>query len=102
MLRVDAGATTSRRLRAPAGEEENTIILIRSVQSDGHLPGLEHEFTANSAINPPHTCGICPQVGMPLQDDQEKEHLESRIQERLAALNKASGTQEGDDEDNQD
>ena len=39
---------------------------------------------------------------MPLQDDQEKEHLESRIQERLAALNKASGTQEGDDEDNQD
>ena len=44
---------------------------------------------------------------MPLQDvqeraEQEKKHRESRIQERLADLNKASGTQEGDDEDDQD
>ena len=104
ILRVNAGATAGRRRRAPAGEEEHTIILVRSVQSDGDLPALEHEFKADSAINLPQTCGICLQVGMPLQDEQdqaeqEKKHRESRIQERLAALNKVSDAQEDDDEE---
>ena len=101
----DSGATTGRRRRGPAAEGQ-TIILVRSVQNDGDLPGLEHEFKADSAINLPQTCGICLQIGMPLQDErerteQEKKGRESRIQERLAALSKLSNTQE-DEEDEED